>query len=260
MRITVLGGLGASPTARQGCSGYVLEDAGFRLLVDPGYATIQPLLDLMTAAAVDAVWVSHGHPDHCADLQPLLRIRTQSTGAGTPPASTAALPIFAPVGALAPLLSLDQPGMVDDAYVLHEVADGDKFAIGPWRCMVRTLPHMVPNLGIRIWAGDGDGTSDGATVAYTGDCGPSDAVAELARDADLLIANATFPDEVPGPRAANLSTARQAGAYARAAGARSLLLTHQWPGLDPAGHLAAAGREFDGPIHVATPNLVILAG
>ena len=68
MRLTVLGGCGAWPAAGQACSGYLLEQDGFRLLVDPGYAIVPRLLELIDAAEVDAVLVSHGHPDHRADL------------------------------------------------------------------------------------------------------------------------------------------------------------------------------------------------
>ena len=74
----VLGGCGAWPAAGQACSGYLVEHDGFRLLMDPGYA-VAPLLDPLT---VDAVFVSHGHPDHCADLNPLLRARALAAAAG----------------------------------------------------------------------------------------------------------------------------------------------------------------------------------
>jgi ribonuclease BN (tRNA processing enzyme) len=67
MRLTVLGGCGAWPAAGLACSGYLVEHDGFRLLIDPGYATFPRLLEVMDAAQVDAVLVSHGHPDHCAE-------------------------------------------------------------------------------------------------------------------------------------------------------------------------------------------------
>ena len=76
MRLTVLGGCGAWPAADQACSGYLVEHDGFRLLIDPGYAILPRLLQGIDADKVDAVLVSHGHPDHCADLNPLLRART----------------------------------------------------------------------------------------------------------------------------------------------------------------------------------------
>ena len=71
--MTVLGCCGAWPAAGQACGGYLVEYDGFRLLIDPGYATLPRLLRHVAASDVDAVLVSHGHPDHCADLNPLLR-------------------------------------------------------------------------------------------------------------------------------------------------------------------------------------------
>lgn len=246
MKVTVLGGAGAYPTAHQGCNGFLLEHDGFRLVVDPGYATIQRLLTLIEAADVDAVWVSHGHPDHCADLQPLLRARALPT-----PSAPVALPVYAPLGSLAPLLALDQPDTVDTAYVLHDVADRDEFDIGPLHCSARDLPHMVPNLGIRMTAGT-------TVLTYTGDCGPNPVVADVAAGADLLIANATFPEAVPEPRTPFLSSARQAGTYAQDAGAKALMLTHLWPGTDPDAAFAAAAGSYDGPVEVATPGLIMV--
>jgi ribonuclease BN (tRNA processing enzyme) len=70
VRLTVLGGCGAWPSADQACSGYLVEHDGFRLLIDPGYAILPRLLQGLDADEVDAVLVSHGHPDHCADLMP----------------------------------------------------------------------------------------------------------------------------------------------------------------------------------------------
>ena len=87
MRLTVLGGCGAWPAAGQACSGYLVEQDGFRLLVDPGYAIVPRLLELIDAAEVDAVLVSHGHPDHCADLHPLLRAPAAPTCCSPKPPS-----------------------------------------------------------------------------------------------------------------------------------------------------------------------------
>ncbi|WP_199521291.1 MBL fold metallo-hydrolase [Jiangella anatolica] len=101
MRLTVFGGCGAWPAAGQACGGYLLERDGFRLLVDPGYAVLPRLLATIDAAAVDAVVVSHGHPDHCADLSPLLRARALSD---EPPAP---LPVYPPAGAVDAVLALD---------------------------------------------------------------------------------------------------------------------------------------------------------
>ncbi|SIM52074.1 Ribonuclease BN, tRNA processing enzyme [Micromonospora cremea] len=243
MRLRVLGGCGAWPEARQACSGYLVEHDGFRLLVDLGYATVPRLLEHITADQVDAVYISHGHPDHCADLNPLLRARALRDD---PPAP---LPVYALPGALDAVLALDRPGMLAAAYVLHEITVGSRLDIGPFRAQTRLLPHWVPNAGVRLAAGDG-------VLAYTGDTGPSPDVVELARDADLLLAEATYVDEVPEDSRRYLSSARQVGRQAADAGVRHLLLTHLWPGTDPAAARAAAGDRYDGEIGVANADLV----
>jgi ribonuclease BN (tRNA processing enzyme) len=237
MRISVLGGCGAWPAAGQACSGYLIEHDGFRLLVDPGYAVLPRLLGQLAADDVDAVLVSHGHPDHCADLHPLLRAR--AFGAARP----SALPVYALPGALDRVLALDGPGLLSHVRVT-DLTPGRRRDIGPFQLDTWPLPHFVPNLGLRLTAG-------GRVLAYTGDTGPSPDVAELARGADLFLAEATFPEEVTGNDPRYLSTARQAGQYAAAAGAGRLLLTHLWPGTSPEAALAAAGSSFGGEIAVA---------
>src|SRR5690349_16714347 len=100
MRLTVLGGRGAWPDAGQACSGYLVEHEGFRLLIDPGYAIVPRL----APEEIDAVFVSHGHPDHCADLNPLLRARALKDDPDPP------IPVYTPPDALNAVLALDRPG------------------------------------------------------------------------------------------------------------------------------------------------------
>jgi ribonuclease BN (tRNA processing enzyme) len=242
VRLTVLGGCGAWPAAGTACSGYLVEHDGFLLLIDPGYATLPRLLTLRDATAVDAVLVSHGHPDHCADLNPLLRARAL---ADTP---APRLPVFAPPSALDAVLALDQPGMLDEAFEWHEFVPGASFPTGPFSVRSWLLPHWEPNAGLRLEA-------DGTSIAYTGDTGPSPHLLELARDCDLFLAEATYPDHVPARSERYLSSARQAGQVAADAGAGRLVLTHLWPGTDPVTAIRAAAASYQGDIAVAVPGL-----
>lgn len=245
MKITVLGGCGAWPAAGQACSGYLVEHAGFRLLIDPGYATLPRLLGQVSAADVDAVLVSHGHPDHCADLNPLLRARALQV------VQVPALPVFALPGALEAVLALDGPSMhLGEACEVQEFVAGDRLVIGPFDVETRALPHFVPNAGFRL-------TADGTVLMYTGDTGPSLRVIELAEGADLLLAEATYLERVPDNSAGLLSSARQAGEQASKAAVKRLLLTHLWPGTNPAAALAMAGRAYDGWIGIAGPRVAV---
>lgn len=244
MRLTVLGGSGGWPVAGTGCSGYLVEHEGFRVLIDPGYATFPRLLEHCDADAVDAVLVSHGHPDHCADLNPLLRARAL---ADLP--APRRLPVHAPPGALSAVLALDRPGMLDDAFELHEFVAGSTFEAGPFAVRTWLLPHWMENAGLRLQAA-------GASLAYTGDTGPSPDLPALALEADLLIAEASYPEHVPEDSAAYLSSARQAGELGAMAGACRLMLTHLMPGIAPDAAMNAAAVAYSGDISVAAPGLI----
>jgi len=235
------------PAAGQAGSGYLVEQDGFRLVADTGYATLPRLLELITADEADAVFISHGHPDHCADLNPLLRARALRED---PPAP---LPVYALPGALGAVLALDRPGMLDSAYELREFTAGESFRIGPFQASTRPLPHWVPNAGLRLAAG-------GSVFAYVGDGAPAPAAAEIASRASLLLAEATYVDTVPEDSRAGLSSARDAGRLAAQAGAGQLMLTHLRPGTSHQAARAAAAAEYGGHISVAASGLSVVPG
>ena len=134
-----------------------------------------------------------------------------------------------------------------------DVAAGESFEVGPFRVDTWPLPHYLPNAGLRLAAG-------GRVLAYTGDTGPSPAIVELARAADLLLAEASFPEQVPASAARYLSSARQAGEAAAAAGAGRLLLTHLLPGSVPEEAEEAARRAYHGELGVARAGAVVDLG
>jgi ribonuclease BN (tRNA processing enzyme) len=74
---------------------------------------------------------------------------------------------------------------------------------------------------------------------------------EFAADADLLLAEASFADEVPPESAAHLSSAKQAGQLAAEAGVGQLVLTHLFPSTDNEAAVRAAAASYAGPIAVA---------
>ena len=244
MRLTVLGGAGGFPPARGACSGYLVEHDGFRLLVDPGYAIVPRLLELVPAEAIDAVLVGHGHPDHVADLNPLLRARLMQDD------EAPRLPAYALPGALSLVLALDQISAMKGACDVREFEAGDAFPIGPFGIESRLLPHSIPNAGLRISAA-------GKSITYTGDAGPSDDLVDLASGTDLLLAEATYAESVPSGNAGVLNSAAEVGRQAHRARTTRLVLTHLLPGTDHESSIAAASRSFDDWIAVATPGTIV---
>jgi ribonuclease BN (tRNA processing enzyme) len=244
VRLTVLGGDGGWPRAGSACNGYLVQAEGYVLLVDPGYATAPRLFSLLPPWDVDAVLVTHGHPDHCVDLSALLRARAFADR------EVPALPVYAPAGALEGVLALDRPGVLDEAVTVTDLEDGARLELGPLTVEAIALPHTWPNLGYRVsWMGQ--------SLAYTGDTGPSDRVVDLARDATVLLAEASHAERVPADMAGLLSSARDAGLAAARADVGRLLLTHLLPDTDPEAAVRCAREAFPGVVDVARPGLVV---
>jgi ribonuclease BN (tRNA processing enzyme) len=244
MQLTVIGGVGGWPSPGGACSGYLLQHEGFNLLIDPGYAVVPALLRRLPAENIDAVLVSHGHPDHCADINPLLRIRAFS--AEEPPA----LPLYALPNALDAVLALDRPSMLGGSYRLELFETGDVLTIGPFEIETLRLPHPRPNAGFRISTQD-------VALAYTGDCGPSPDLVELARSAQVLLAEASFSDTVPDDLLGSLSSAVDVGREAAQAAVDRLVLTHLLPGQNADRAIDGARTSFAGLTQVAQAGLSI---
>lgn len=176
------------------------------MVLDLGFATASRLLGHCPADAVDAVMITHEHPDHCADLTALGRAHDD-----TKPRQP--LPLYAPDGVLRVLTSMEPRPDPHTVFEVHDLAG--TLDLGPFRLTAFPLPHHVPNLGVRL-------STPGFVVAYTGDSGPSPELARLGADADLLIADATLQGPPPDTVPRYVMTATEAGTWATRAGARPI--------------------------------------
>jgi ribonuclease BN (tRNA processing enzyme) len=257
-RLTVLGSCAAWPEPGRASSGFLLEHAGFRIVLDLGFGTLPRLLSALgsvTGDGLDAVVITHAHPDHMVDLNGLFRARRF----GRPDAP--AIPVYAPDGVLDQVAAIERFDDLDAGRKNVEQAlaalplPSSPYEIGPFVMRSWLLPHRLPNVGVRL-------TAPGLVVAYPGDTSADPELADLAQDADLFIAGATDRDQqgTPQPGAVGshpLLTARQAGEAALAAGAKRLLLTHFWPGNDRQQSWNAAAQVFGGDILIAEEGAVI---
>ncbi|SOD62226.1 Ribonuclease BN, tRNA processing enzyme [Streptomyces zhaozhouensis] len=237
--LTVLGSCGAWPEAGRAASGFLLEVDGFRLALDLGYATLPRLLARCPADALDAVVITHEHPDHCADLSALCRaLHFGGRRAGR-------TPLYCPPGVLTRVGALEPTEPLDDVLAPHPLPG--RHEVGPFRLEGRPLPHHVPHAGVRL-------TAPGLTLAYTGDAGPAPALGELASGADLLVAGATLQGGRTDP---HLLSAAEAGRWAADSGVGRLLLTHFWPGAERGRSVAEAAAAYGGEVLAAREGMVL---
>ncbi len=241
MRLTVLGSAASFAGPGQACAGHLLEAGGARVLLDCGNGVLANLGRVADPLSLDAVFVSHDHPDHFLDLyslQALLRY--------APAGPAAPLPLFVPEGLferMACVLSERGAAELAAAFVPHVLAHGEPHSLAGLTITPRTVDHTAHSFALVAACGDG-------TLCYTSDTAPGPTALRAAAGCDLLLAEATLPQPYAG-RAPHL-TARQAGELARDAGAGALVLTHVWATNDRAEALAEARAVFGGPVSIAT--------
>ena len=201
-------------------------------LVDCGGDAVQRMLASGLAPAdVEAVVLTHEHPDHVSGFALMIE-KLWLLGRRAP------IPVYGLAHTLHVARRLFETFDTSEWDGLpplewHAVAcepGADVFARGPFRVTAWPVVHPVPTIGLRVEAG-------GASVGYSCDTAPCDAVTELGRDADLLVHEAT--EHLPGVH----SSALEAAQGAVAAGARRLVLIHLPPVVTPAT-LAEARATF----------------
>jgi ribonuclease BN (tRNA processing enzyme) len=244
MRLTVVGCSGSYPGPDSPASCYLLEadheGRTWRVLLDLGSGALGTLHRFADPLTIDAVVVSHLHPDHYFDLSGLYVMWKYHPGGARP-----RIPVFGPAGVAEQVVRAyglaPEPGMRAE-FDFHEY-DDQPIRLGPFTFWPTRVVHPVPAYGLRVEA-------DGRTLAYSGDTGPCAQLVDLAKGADLLLCEAAFRAGADNPVDLHL-TGSDAGAAAAAAGVGRLVLTHIPPWHDRQVALAEARARFDGPIALA---------
>lgn len=231
--VTVLGCDGSYPGPGGAGSGYLLRGGGVTVWLDCGPGTLAALQTHLGLDEVDAIVVSHEHPDHRNDLEGF-------SVACTYIACRDGVPVYAPAG-------VREHGYHTDTPALHftDLADGSVFQIGGMAFTASRTDHGPETLALRIEAG-------GRSLGYTADTGPGWEPVALGPPLDLLLSEATFTADHEG-ESQHLS-GREAGRLAREAGARRLLLTHLWPTTDRAALQSEAEAAYGAPVELARPG------
>jgi ribonuclease BN (tRNA processing enzyme) len=212
IEVTVLGCSGSYPAPPcDACSGYLVRAGEATIWMDCGNGTFANLQRHAAVSDLDAVVISHAHPDHCVDIYGLhVMYRYGLGGLG--------LPIYAPESVETNLRAL--VGDWGGAFTWHTVGDGDRVDVLDAELRFARTDHPLPTVATEIRHG-------GRRVAYTSDTGPRWSVGAFGRGADLVVSEASYLHrDIKVP--IHLS-ARQAGEAARDAAAGRLVLTHLWP-------------------------------
>ncbi|MDA3642900.1 MBL fold metallo-hydrolase [Saccharopolyspora indica] len=247
MELIVLGCSGSAPSPDSPSSGYILRSGDSRLVIDLGNGTLGPLQRWVDPYDVDALFLTHLHPDHCADFAPLDVYRRFRPNQPYDPKQQR-LPVYAPPEAPSRLAALYAPSseQLGDPD-LSDIFDFrpppvDPVTIGAFEVRAVPMDHLCPTWGLRIEA-------DGRVFAFTGDTGPCDGIGKLAAGADVLLSEASWLDSPDQPSGMHLS-GKQAGEAASAAGVGRLLLTHYSPWTDQQALAREAAEAYDGPVKV----------
>lgn len=211
-------------------SGYLVTAGATNLLVDAGPGTFAVLQDYLDPALIDAVFISHHHPDHWTDLPQLASHAQYALG-------RRGLPIYAPAGLSDRAHLADSP-----TFDWHQVTDGDAAHIGALDLTFHRTDHSFETLALRI-------EGAGRALGYSADTGPRWSLTELGTAIDLVLCEATYTVEHEGT--AGHMSGRQAGEQARNAGAHRLVITHRRPTIDASAVASEAAMAFGGPVEQA---------
>lgn len=237
MDLTVLGANGTYPTKGGACSGYLVRHDGYALWMDAGNGTLARLQEHVAIREVDSVFLSHAHPDHCADIYPFFYAILLDPKR---------VPVYAPPGVLDRLITLIGEDSRDAFTTLLDwrvLAPGDVLEAGPFTLEAFESVHTTENATVRARA-------DGRVLCFSGDTGPNPHLARAAREADLFLCEASWLDSDAAAAPIHLR-AREAGEAAREAGAARLVLTHVWPRNDLSRTRAEAGEAYGADVELA---------
>lgn len=242
IHITFLGTGCATPRLERNASGLVVRFEGYTLMVDMGPGTLRRLCEAgIDFRAIDALLLTHFHPDHVADLVSFL---FASNYAYLPPRQERFL-VIGPEG-----LERFFRAMVEiyghwvvpsgDRLVMKELSTAQSDAIEIGAMNIQSIParHIDKALSYRIQI-------QHKSLVVSGDTEFHDGLVELAKGCDTLICECSMPEGMKFP---GHMVPSEAGSVARLSGARRLILTHFYPPCDEVDIVAQAAQHFSGEI------------
>jgi ribonuclease BN (tRNA processing enzyme) len=234
MQLTVIGCSPAWPNAGSAQSGYLVEGEG-RLLLDCGPGVLARMRERDGGwPRVDALAITHFHLDHWGDLVPWVFGAAFGPGRNVPKPD-----LWLPPNGIERLRGYGKQmafvDQIDSVFYVREYEEATPFRAAGFDLVALRLDHYSElTFGLRV-------SNHASALAYSGDTGPSDNLAELARNVDVFLCEATLKEPEPAERG-HLSEDEAVAAF-EASGAKRLVVIHrpdELP-LDPSVERAADG-------------------
>jgi ribonuclease BN (tRNA processing enzyme) len=243
---TILGSGTCVPSLQRSSCSVLMQIGDARLLFDSGPGTMRRLLEAETTIFdLDYICYSHFHPDHSAELVPLIFATKY------PDQNCRRLPLTIIAGqGLTELIS----GLKAVYGKWIELAEGmlvfteldnqskDSRYFNDFTIESTPVEHNPESIAYRVTS------ADGSSVVYSGDTDFSENLIELAKDADLLICESAMPDSL---HVKGHLTPSMAGEIAARAGVGKLVLTHFYPDCDDVDIKQECRRTYRGPLLLA---------
>ena len=248
MKLTVVGCSGSFAGPDSSASCYLVETPHngrtYRLVVDLGSGALGSLQRWIDLRHIDAVALSHLHPDHCSDISGLYVVSKYH-----PEGALDRIPVMAPAGSgdfLAGASGLEEDVGMTEQFDFRAWSDGTTTKLGPFEITSVLVDHPQPAFALRIASG-------GRSIVYSGDTGPTEALVKLAAGADIFLCEASFVESADNPPHLHL-TGAEAGDFATRVGVGRLLVTHIPAWTDRAEVESDVKTAWNGPYDMVSPG------
>lgn len=244
MELIILGSGTCAPSVRRAGPSACLISDGHKFLIDSASGTLRQLAKIsIRPSDIDFLIYTHLHVDHTGEFAPFIFASKYAPDA----VADYKVTILAAEGfqnfwqgltsAWGEWVTMPKADLIEMPTAFPSSIQAPPF-------IIKTAPvnHIPSSLAFRIE------NSEGKAIVFSGDTDVSDSLISLAKGADILVIECSFPE---GKKKAGHLTPGEAGLMAREAGVKQVVLTHFYPECDEVDIAGPCRKIYKGPVHVA---------